>query len=76
VAIKMTKQDRFNSLVFYYTQGTCLDWRRFKWMALVESSLERRAVSEAGALGIIEEERIKSVLFGHFNSHPIEKYSN
>jgi membrane-bound lytic murein transglycosylase MltF len=54
VAIKMTKQDRFNSLFFYYTQGTCFDWRLFKWMALVESSLEPRAVSEAGALGLMQ----------------------
>ena len=54
MAPKMTEQDRFDSLFQYYAQGTCFDWELFKWMALVESSLDPRAVSEAGAMGLLQ----------------------
>ena len=50
----MTEQDRYDSLFQYYTQGTCFDWELFKWMALVESSMNPRAVSEAGAMGLMQ----------------------
>jgi len=50
----MTKEDRFDSLFQYYSQGTYFDWELFKWMALVESSMNPRAVSETGALGLMQ----------------------
>jgi len=50
----MQKQDRFDSLFRYYAQGTYFNWKLFKWMALVESSMNPRAVSEVGALGLMQ----------------------
>ena len=51
---KMTEQDRFDSLFQYYTQGTCFDWKLFKWIAVIESGMNPRAVSEVGAMGIMQ----------------------
>jgi len=48
------EQDRFDSLFQYYAQGTIFEWELFKWMALVESSMNPRAVSEAGAMGLMQ----------------------
>lgn len=51
---KMTEQDRFNSLFQYYTQGTCFDWKLFKWMALIESSMDPHALSPCDARGLMQ----------------------
>jgi len=50
----MQEQDRFDSIFQYYTQGTCFDWKLFKWMALVESSMNPRVISDAGAMGLMQ----------------------
>lgn len=54
LVIKMTEQDRFDSLFQYHTQGTCFNWKLFKWMALVESGMDLEAVSPAGAIGLLQ----------------------
>jgi len=50
----MTEQDRFDSLFQYYAQGTMFEWELFKWMAVVESSMNSHAVSDAGAMGLLQ----------------------
>jgi len=54
MALKMTEQDRFDSLFQYCAQGTCFNWKLFKWMALVESSMNPRVISDAGAMGLMQ----------------------
>ena len=50
----MQRQDRFDSLFEYHTQGTIFEWELFKWMAVVESGMNPRAVSEVGAMGLLQ----------------------
>lgn len=46
--------DRYDSLFRYYARLHGLDWRRIKAQAVAESSLDPRAVSPAGAVGLMQ----------------------
>lgn len=50
----MSPSDRYDSLFQYYAARHGLDWRRIKAQAMAESSMNPRAMSKVGAMGLMQ----------------------
>lgn len=52
--MSLNKQDRYDSLFQFYAEENGLDWQLLKKQAVAESSLDPRARSGVGALGLMQ----------------------
>lgn len=50
----MIEQNRYDSLFRFYAEASGLDWRAVKAQAMAESALDPKAVSVAGARGLMQ----------------------